>query len=231
MVNSINQTTVRGIVFNLDNMIHFSQAQSIQSGFLVARSMNTTSNLLNFYSCHNKIFYPLNTFSTLIPRVSAMVFASRISASAVIVALTKLWGLEEPLDFAKQSFTPTLSNTARIAPPATTPVPVEAGIISTWAPPNFASASCGTVPLITGTRTKFFLAASTPLAIAAVTSPALPRPQPIIPFSLPTTTIAEKVKVRPPLVTFVTRLIATNLSFNSISLLILTLLIAIIFKI
>ena len=43
-----------------------------------------------------------------------------------------------------------------------------------------------------------------------------------------TTTMAAKVKARPPLVTFVTRLIATNRSFSSISLLILTLLIAII---
>ena len=34
----------------------------------------------------------------------------------------------------------------------------------------------GTVPLRTGTRTKFFLAASTPFAIAAVTSLALPSP-------------------------------------------------------
>lgn len=59
---------------------------------------------------------------------------------------------------------------------------------------------------------------------AAVTSPALPRPQPIIPSSFPTTTIAEKLNVLPPFVTFVTRLIATNLSFNSISLVILTLL-------
>ena len=36
--------------------------------------------------------------------------------------------------------------------------------------------------------------------------------------------IAEKLNVLPPFVTFVTRLIATNLSFNSISLVILTLL-------
>ena len=63
-----------------------------------------------------------------------------------------------------------------------------------------------------------------PFAIAAVTSPAFPRPQPIIPSSLPTTTIAEKLKVLPPFVTLVTRLIATSLSFNSISLVILTLL-------
>src|SRR5665647_103771 len=71
---------------------------------------------------------------------------------------------------------------------------------------------------ITGTFTRFFFAASTPLAMAAVTSLALPRPQPTIPSSLPTTTIAEKLNVLPPLVTFVTRLIATNLSLSSRSL-------------
>ena len=42
---------------------------------------------------------------------------------AKIVAFTKLCGLEEPLDFANTSVIPTLSSTARIAPPATTPVP------------------------------------------------------------------------------------------------------------
>ena len=96
--------------------------------------------------------------------------------------------------------------------------------MNTSAPPNLADCSWGTVPFKIGTFTRFFLADSTPLAIAAVTSPALPRPQPMIPSSLPTTTIAEKLKVLPPLVTLVTRLIATNLSFSSISLVILTLL-------
>ena len=54
--------------------------------------------------------------------------------------------------------------------------------------------------------------------LAAVTSLALPRPQPTIPSSLPTTTIAEKLNVLPPLVTLVTRLIATNRSLSSRSL-------------
>ena len=40
---------------------------------------------------------------------------------------------------------------------------------------------------------------------------------PTTPASSPTITIAEKLKCLPPFVTFVTRLIATNLSFNSIS--------------
>ncbi len=51
-----------------------------------------------------------------------------------------------------------------------------AGLSSTCEPPNEVSTSWGTVPLRTGTLTKFFFADSTPLAIAVVTSPALPRP-------------------------------------------------------
>ncbi len=62
------------------------------------------------------------------------------------------------------------------------------------------------------------------LAIAACTSLALPRPQPITPSSLPTTTMAAKLKARPPLVTLVTRLMATRRSFNSKSFVDLTLL-------
>ena len=91
-------------------------------------------------------------------------------------------------------------------------------------PPNLAICSWGIVPLCTGTLIRFFLAASTPLAIAAETSPALPRPQPTRPLPLPTTTIAAKLKARPPFVTFVTRLIATQRSTRSTSFVALTLL-------
>ena len=105
--------------------------------------------------------------------------------------------------------------------------------MNTSAPLKRVICSCGIVPLYTGIVTKFFLAASTPLAIAVVTSPAFPNPQPTTPSSLPTTTMAENVNVRPPLVTLVVRLIATNLSFNSMSLEVFTLLftLAMIFKI
>ena len=71
------------------------------------------------------------------------------------------------------------------------------------------------VPLKTGTLIRFFFASSTPLAIAVVTSLAFPKPYPTIPFSLPTTTIAAKLKWRPPLVTLVTLLMDTRRSFNS----------------
>ncbi len=48
----------------------------------------------------------------------------------LMVARTRLIGLREPLHLARTSCTPTASNTARIAPPAITPVPLEAGVIA-----------------------------------------------------------------------------------------------------
>ena len=39
------------------------------------------------------------------------------------VALTTLWGFEEPCDFDNTSLTPTASRTVLTAPPAITPVP------------------------------------------------------------------------------------------------------------
>src|SRR6188508_3875960 len=96
--------------------------------------------------------------------------------NALKVAFTTLCGLEDPFDFANTLCTPALSNTARIAPPAITPVPGEAGFNNTNPPPNFPIDSCGTVPLIIGTFTRCFLASSIPFVIASVTSFALPRP-------------------------------------------------------
>src|SRR3954467_8445139 len=64
----------------------------------------------------------------------------------------------------------------------------------------------------------FFFASSTPLRIASGTSPALPSPAPTWPWPSPTTIIALKLKRRPPLTTFATRLIWTTRS-SSVSLL------------
>src|SRR5215207_6005792 len=65
---------------------------------------------------------------------------------------------------------------------------------------------------------RFFLASSTPLRMASGTSPALPRPTPTCPAPSPTTMTALKLKRRPPLTTFATRLIWTTRS-SSVSLL------------
>ena len=45
------------------------------------------------------------------------------------VALTTLWGLDDPCDFDNTSWIPTDSKTALTAPPAITPVPSDAGWI------------------------------------------------------------------------------------------------------
>src|SRR5688572_17383670 len=92
-----------------------------------------TSNLKQFSS------YPLNTLLKRILLVLETLTGSRNKARALNVALTTLCGLAEPNDFANTSVTPALSNTARIEPPAITPVPCAAGLINTFAAPSFAS--------------------------------------------------------------------------------------------
>ena len=51
----------------------------------------------------------------------------------------------------------------------------------TLAPPYFPFCSCGSVPLIKGILTKFFLASSIAFAIALATSLDLPNPCPTTP--------------------------------------------------
>src|SRR3990172_6369496 len=101
---------------------------------------------------------------------------------------------------------------ARTEPPATTPVPCEAGLSSTVLAPKRCTISCGIVVPTRGTRMRFFFASSTPLRIASGTSPALPSPAPTWPAPSPTTTTALKLKRRPPLTTLATRLIWTTRS-------------------
>src|ERR1700742_2671901 len=72
------------------------------------------------------------------------------------------------------------------------------------------------VPWMRGTLKKFFLASSTPLAMAAGTSLALPYPTPTVPSPSPTTTSAVKLKRRPPLTTLATRLMSTTRSTNAL---------------
>ncbi len=85
-----------------------------------------------------------------------------------------LIGLDEPRDLLSTSWMPAHSSTARTGPPAITPVPGDAGRSSTTPAAFSPCAECGIVPPIRGTLKKFFLASSTPLAIAAGTSLALP---------------------------------------------------------
>src|SRR6188472_638089 len=138
--------------------------------------------------------------------------------SASIVAWVTFTGLVEPYTFARMSWIPADSTTARTEPPAMTPVPWEAGLSMTLLALNWTRTSCGIVVPTIGMRISFFFASSTPLRIASGTSPALPRPTPTWPAPSPTTTTALKLNRRPPLTTFATRLIWTTRS-SSVSLL------------
>src|SRR5690348_14180583 len=73
--------------------------------------------------------------STVLPRLAAMSAGALIASSALIVARTTLYGFVGPWHFARMFVTPTTSNTARIAPPAITPVPSDAGCIWTRVEP------------------------------------------------------------------------------------------------
>ena len=107
---------------------------------------------------------------------------------------------------------PAASRTARTEPPAMTPVPCEAGFSSTLDAEKVVRTSWGIVVPTIGMRMRCFFASSTPFRIASGTSPALPSPQPTWPAPSPTTTTALKLKRRPPLTTFATRLIWTTRS-------------------
>ena len=72
------------------------------------------------------------------------------------VAFTTLCGLEDPWDLERTFWTPTDSSTALTAPPAMTPVPSEAGLINTLAPPNFPFCSWGIVPFLEKFELNFF---------------------------------------------------------------------------
>src|SRR6188508_2668331 len=110
---------------------------------------------------------------------------------------------------------PTDSTTARTAPPAIRPVPSGAGFSSTLPEPNRPTTWCGMVVPLSGTRIRFFFAASMPFLMADGTSFALPTPKPTTPWPSPTTTSALKLRFLPPLTTFVTRLIDTTVSLIS----------------
>src|SRR5215218_5389165 len=138
--------------------------------------------------------------------------------SASKVARTMLYGFEEPSDFATTSCMPSVSNTARIGPPAMIPVPGGAARKNTLPAPWRPSTSwCSVRPSRNGTRSRPRLAESVALRIASGTSRALPWPKPTLPFWSPTTTSAAKPKRRPPFTTLATRLMCTSLSTNSLS--------------
>src|SRR5215467_6075287 len=146
------------------------------------------------------------------PRRAAISSGRFSPLSAATVACTTLIALEEPSDRDSTSCTPAHSSTARTGPPAMTPVPGLAGLSNTTPAAASPCTVCGIVPPMRGTRKKCFLAASTPLAMAAGTSLAFPYPTPTMPLPSPTTTRAVKLNRRPPWTTLATRLMVTTRS-------------------
>src|SRR5215210_617607 len=114
------------------------------------------------------------TASTGSPRREATVSGCSSIFRASTVAWTMLIWFDEPSDLLSTSWMPAHSRTARTGPPAMTPVPGAAGRSSTTPAAFSPCTGCGIVPWIRGTRKKCFFASSTPLAIAAGTSLALP---------------------------------------------------------
>src|SRR3954468_22017521 len=114
------------------------------------------------------------TSSSGSPRRAATSSGRTSPFRAATVAWTMLIGLSEPSDLLSTSWTPAHSSTARTGPPAMTPVPGAAGLSRTTPAAASPCTGCGMVPWMRGTLKKCFLASSTPLAIAAGTSLALP---------------------------------------------------------
>ena len=74
---------------------------------------------------------------------------------------------------------PANSKSVLIEPPAITPVPGAAGLISTLAAPSRPKDKVGIELLgVKGTLTRFFLASEPPYLTAPITSPAFPTPTP-----------------------------------------------------
>src|SRR3954453_15411958 len=150
-----------------------------------------------------------------LPRRRAISVGSFSASRPATVARTTLCGFAEPSDLVRMFAIPAASTTARTAPPAMMPVPSGAGFSSTLPAPKLPTIGCGIVVPCSGTRIRFFFAASMPFLIAEGTSFALPMPKPTTPWPSPTTTSALKLRFLPPLTTFVTRLIETTLSLMS----------------
>src|SRR5581483_7042868 len=114
------------------------------------------------------------TSSTVLPRRAATCSGVSSCCRAATVAWTMLIWFDEPSDLLRTSWMPAHSSTARTGPPAITPVPGAAGRSRTTPAAFSPWTGCGMVPWMRGTWKKCFFASSTPLAIAAGTSLALP---------------------------------------------------------
>src|SRR5215212_5845583 len=167
------------------------------------------------YSPFAIYYLPSHSSSTCLPRRRATSNGSFMLRRPSKVARTTLCGLPEPSTLVRTSWTPAACMTARTAPPAMTPVPSEAGFIRTRPAPCWPMIGCGRVLPMSGTRIKFFFAASIAFLMATGTSRALPVPKPTWPAPSPMTTSAANERFLPPLTTFVTRFIWMTWSVRS----------------
>src|SRR5579883_373884 len=127
--------------------------------------------LENRLICHR---YATYISLTVLPRIAATCSAVRSDFNAETVAITTLIGLFVPRHLVRMSWMPASSSTARMEPPAITPVPGAAGLSSTVAAPTSCRTSCGIVFSTMATVMRLLRACSTALRIASGTSPALP---------------------------------------------------------
>src|SRR5690606_15768416 len=152
--------------------------------------------------------------STDLPRLAAVSDGVDSWVNAFSVARTRLYGLLEPWLLATTLVTPITSNTARIGPPAITPVPSSAGEMNTRDAPWRPCTTWWIVPFFSGTLNSLRRASSIAFCTDTGTSRALPLPMPTRPSPSPTTASAAKPRIRPPLTTLVTRLMPIIFSFR-----------------
>src|SRR5207248_3001869 len=221
VTNLVDHASRRGRVLELDGVSDAPQTETLHNrslraveprGALHERHFDGAALGVSSMIRHDRA--PESSSSSL-PRRRAMNAGSFKPSSPAIVARTTLCGFADPSDLVRMLAIPAASTTARTAPPAMMPVPSGAGFSSTLPAPKLPTTRCGIVVPASGTRIRFFFAASIPFLIADGTSLALPTPKPTTPCPSPTTTRALKLRFLPPLTTFVTRLIETTVSLMS----------------
>src|SRR6478609_6639315 len=192
-MHGLDQTTGLSVVLTDDGLADLPQPQRAQAFALLPACADRAAHLGDLELCHDyadpsraalaasaslsrrALSMPAGATSSMAsPRRAATSSGRWIILSAATVACTTLIALSLPSDLARTSCTPAHSSTARHAPPAMTPVPGLAGRSITTPAAASPWTGCTMVLPISGTRKKFLRASSTPLAIAAGTSLALP---------------------------------------------------------
>src|SRR5689334_6466971 len=181
VANRAHHATHLGTVFVDGAVADPLDAQGAQRVALVLLATDAGTGLGHLQACHQdatsaRAFSRAAgaTCSTGMPRRAATASGVSRACSAATVACTTLIAFEDPSDLLRMSWIPAHSSTARAEPPAITPVPGAAGRSMTTPAAFSPWTGCGMVPWILGTLKNAFLASSTPLAIAAGTSLALP---------------------------------------------------------